>query len=93
MDTILIIILALSICLNIFFGFAIYKSLSRIDLLETWIIDFKNSIIILYNNLKSIDNRGIFEKDDDVGILFDELSTLINDVVSKVIDEDNNTDN
>jgi len=93
MNIILEIILIVSICINIFLLISLYKSLSRIDLLEEWILDFKNSIIILYNNLKSIDNRGIFEKDDDVGILFDEISTLITDVTNKVIDEDNDTNN
>lgn len=83
--------LIISACINIFLTIAIYKSLARIELLETWIIEFKNNIKSLYKNLKFIDDRDIFEKDDDVGILFDEISSIISAVSSKVIDEDNNT--
>lgn len=67
------IILAISISANIFLLISFKKSLNYIEFLESWMIDFKNLIKNTYNKLKSLDDRNIFEKDDDVGFLFSEL--------------------
>jgi hypothetical protein len=41
--------------------------------------------------LKDVDNRGIFEKDDDVGFLFTDLKQIIESLNKKVKEEE--TDN
>jgi hypothetical protein len=77
LDTILIIFLIISIISNIFLYKSLSKSFKINDILEGWILDFKDEIILLYKKVKHIDDRGIFEKDDDVGILFQEIQRII----------------
>ena len=68
-----------------------FQSFNQIDILEDWIINFKNSVESTFNKLKDVDNRGIFEKDDDVGFLFTDLKQIIESLNKKVKEEE--TDN
>jgi hypothetical protein len=77
-----------SIILNIILFLIIKKCLSKIDILEGWILTFKNNIESLYKNLKSIDERGMFEKDDDVGVLFLQIHDIIKNVKNIVLDDE-----
>lgn len=47
------------------------------DIYEENYIDTKIKLEILYRELKDIDDRGIFEKDDDVGSTFEGIKSLI----------------
>jgi hypothetical protein len=75
--------------LNIFLVVSLKKAFTQIDLLESWLIDFKALVKNTYNKLKSIDDRGIFVKDDDVGVLFTDLLNII-DIANKRIQTDDN---
>lgn len=75
--------------LNIFLVVSLKKAFTQIDLLESWLIDFKSLVKNTYNKLKSIDDRGIFVKDDDVGVLFTDLLNII-DIANKRIQTDDN---
>ena len=77
-----------SIILNIILFLIIKKCLSKIDILEGWILTFKNNIESLYKNLKSIDERGMFEKDDDVGVIFLQIHDIIKNVKNIVLDDE-----
>jgi hypothetical protein len=77
-----------SIILNIILFLIIKKCLSKIDILEGWILTFKNNIESLYKNLKSIDERGMFEKDDDVGVLFLQIHDIIKNVKNIVLNDE-----
>ena len=79
----------LSTMLNIFLVVSLKKAFTQIDLLESWLIDFKALVKNTYNKLKSIDDRGIFVKDDDVGVLFTDLLNII-DIANKRIQTDDN---
>ena len=67
----------MSLILNIFLIISLKRTLNYIDLLESWIADFKILVNNTYKKLKFIDNRNIFEKDDDVGFLFSDLLNII----------------
>ena len=82
------ILLVTSIILNIILFLIIKKCLSKIDNLEGWILTFKNNIESLYKNLKSIDERGMFEKDDDVGVIFLQIHDIIKNVKNIVLDDE-----
>jgi len=82
-------LLLLSTMLNIFLVVSLKKAFTQIDLLESWLIDFKALVKNTYNKLKSIDDRGIFVKDDDVGVLFTDLLNII-DIANKRIQTDDN---
>jgi len=85
----LLFLLLLSTILNIFLVVSLKKAFTQIDLLESWLIDFKALVKNTYNKLKSIDDRGIFVKDDDVGVLFTDLLNII-DIANKRIQTDDN---
>jgi hypothetical protein len=54
---------------------------------EDWILDTQSKIEDLQITLKNIDDREIFEKDDEVGVLFDEIRDLVNDYKTRIMDE------
>jgi len=88
MEIILICFLLLSIILNIFLCVSLFKSFRFTDQLESWVIDFKEEINSLYKKLKSIDERDMFEKDDDVGIIFQQIKDIISNTKTKIVDDE-----
>jgi hypothetical protein len=82
-------LLLISAILNIFLVISLKKAFNQIDLLESWLIDFKSLIKNTYNKLKSIDDRGIFVKDDDVGVLFTDLLNIIEITNTRIQSDDN----
>lgn len=75
--TILLVLLLTSVICNVFLIISLKRSFFQIDVLESWIVDFKSLVDNTYKKLKNIDDRGIFEKDDDVGILFKDIQNII----------------
>ena len=82
-------VLLTSLILNIFLLVALKKSFVQIDTLEAWLLEFKFFIKNTYNKLKFVDDRCIFEKDDDVGFLFTDLLNIIK-LTNKRIQTDDN---
>lgn len=64
--------------------------------LTQWVTDFGKLTGNVYKQLKSIDERGIFEKDDEVGFLFQDMVTIITEYNNRINniqnDDRNNTD-
>lgn len=77
MIILLSILLGISITLSIVLGYIIYICQNKIDIYEQWIVEFKNDVNDVYQDLKSVDDKNIFEKDDDVGMIFSELYKII----------------
>tara|TARA_B100002019_G_C21257391_1_gene594674 strand:- start:1810 stop:2037 length:228 start_codon:yes stop_codon:yes gene_type:complete len=50
---------------------------------ENWTVDIQGKFTELYTNIKNVDQREIFEKDDDVGVAFDEIKQIIEDFKQK----------
>ena len=90
-EILLLILLFISVAVNVFLLITSKKLFNQIDILEDWIINFKKSVENTYNKLKAIDNRGIFEKDDDVGFLFSDLKQTMETLIKNVKEEE--TDN
>ena len=86
---VIITVLLTSLILNIFLLVALKKSFVQIDTLETWLLEFKLLVKNTYNKLKFVDDRFIFEKDDDVGFLFTDLLNIIK-LTNKRIQTDDN---
>ena len=80
----LLILLLISLVVNIFLLISLKRAFSQIDILEEWLIEFKLLINNTYKKLKNIDERGMFEKDDDVGIVFKNIIEII-DLTNKRI--------
>ena len=80
-----------SVAINIFLFISLKHAFNTIDSLEYWIIDFRTSIKNVYKKLKEVDNRGIFEKDDDVGFLFTDINNIIKITNQRINDESDNS--
>jgi len=78
------ILLILSGVLNIFLGIGVRNLLKQNEELEDTLIQVvegtKNRVQAALDEMKSIDNRQVFEKDDEVGATFDQLQNIINDL-------------
>lgn len=86
--TIVTIILSLCLIASLVANVLLYKAGVRqlsaneileenIQLLESWISDFRADVLKTAAHVKLIDDNQMFEKDDDVGIVFRDLSDLI----------------
>jgi len=69
--------LTISLILNIFLLVSLKRAFNQIDILEEWLVEFKLLVDNTYKKLKNIDDRGMFEKDDDVGIVFKNIVEIV----------------
>jgi hypothetical protein len=46
---------------------------------ENWTTDIRSKFEGVYTKIKNVDQREIFEKDDDVGVAFQEIKKIIED--------------
>ena len=74
---ILTVVLTVSICANIYFFIKMNDLLDVIETMQQWNDQYKNLVENTYRKLKEIDEKQIFEKDDDVGFVFSEIVKLI----------------
>jgi hypothetical protein len=81
---ILSVLLLVSIGVNIYFGAMLNRSIDKNEQYELWISDIEKAINITYNKLKIIDDKQIFEKDDDVGFVFSNIVKLIEKLKSQL---------
>lgn len=91
MTIFLLFLLLLSIITNVFLVVSLKKAFNQIDILEDWLVDFRFLIKNTYNKLKSIDDKGIFEKDDEVGVLFTDLLEIIKLTNKRIQTDDDNS--
>jgi len=89
----LIFVLLISLMTNIFLIISLRRAFFTIDVLESWLVDFKGLVNNVYKKLKDVDNRGIFEKDDDVGFLFSDIVNIIKITNERINDESSNPAN
>jgi hypothetical protein len=81
---ILLVLLLISLIVNIFLLISLKRAFNQIDILEEWLVEFKLLMNNTYKKLKNIDERGMFEKDDDVGVIFKNIIEII-DLTNKRI--------
>lgn len=63
-----------------FFGVVTFYALRRINEYENIILKINNTIETIKIQLKTIDDKGTFESDDEVGFFFTEIKQLSNDL-------------
>lgn len=57
--------------------YTLKTALDKIEIYEQFIIDRRDAYYQLLQNIRDIDAKQIFEKDDEVGVTFDEIKTEI----------------
>jgi predicted PurR-regulated permease PerM len=77
MIILLSLMLVLFVATTVILSYVAYNSQNKIDIYEGWIVEFKNDISDVYRQMKIIDDRQIFEKDDEVGSTFSQLYFII----------------
>ena len=65
---------------TIFLGLVAFYALRRINEYENIILNINNTIETIKIQLKTIDDKGTFESDDEVGFFFQEIKQLGNDL-------------
>lgn len=76
-------------------GFAtvgMLKGLKKVEYYESTLSSVRQRISDTYTQMREIDTLGAFESDDDVGIIFSELKTLV-DELQNYINEETNLEN
>ena len=67
----------------------IYSSwnlLKKQELTEDWLVALENRLSNIIDEVKEIDNKGMFEADDEVGTIFSQINAMIttlNDFLAK----------
>ena len=76
-------VLVVSIGFNIFLIKATHLASDKIDEYESWILGYQKTVQETYSMLKTIDEREIFERDDEVGFVFSNIVSIVNDLKEK----------
>jgi hypothetical protein len=83
-----LIILGISIVFNVILLIGVLNLLRQNEQLEDRVVNTINStrdkISYALENMRSLDNREVFEKDDEVGVTFDELKKIIEDLNNEI---------
>ena len=85
---IIIILFVISLVLNIFLLTSLKINLKKIEIYESWILNYREIVKETYMSLKKVDDKEIFEKDDDVGAAFSNIMEIIQDLQEKTHEED-----
>ena len=77
MIIILTLLLGLFVTTTVILCYVTYNSQNKIDIYESWIVELKDDINNVYRQIKLVDDKQIFEKDDDVGGVFSDLYLIL----------------
>ena len=58
--------------------YVIWNTNTKLESLEDWATDFINIIEKVQLDIKKIDYKGYFEADDEVGAIFEQIKTTVN---------------
>lgn len=64
--------------------YVIYNLDKKLTIYTDWLTKYRTRIEEVYTQLKVIDDRNLFEKDDDVGFVFSELLNTISDFDAEI---------
>jgi hypothetical protein len=81
---ILSVFLTITICALIACYIVINIQNDKINTYENWVIEFNNDVINTYKQLKTLDQRQIFSKDDDVGFAFSQILEIVEKLKDKI---------
>lgn len=78
------ILLTISIVVIIYCIKLIGLQSEKIEVYEDWIIEFKEDVNKTYKDIKELDSKEIFCKDDDVGMVFKDMVNIIEKLDERV---------
>jgi hypothetical protein len=77
MSIILSLLVGFFVATTVVLAYIVYNCQNKIDIYEGWIVEFKDDVNDVYLHIKDIDDKQIFEKDDEVGATFSDLYLII----------------
>ena len=72
--------LILFILLTLVESYVIFNLTKKTERLETWVEDYAQRAIDTQETLKQIDDKGNFEADDEVGIVFQSIKATVDEI-------------
>jgi len=72
--------LILFILLTLVEGYVIFNLTRKVERLENWVEDYAQRVIDTQQVLKEIDDKGNFEADDEVGIVFQSIKSTVDEL-------------
>ena len=76
----IVVLLVMSIILNVALVYASYVAVKKIEIYEDNIMRFYEGATHILRTSRHLDNKEMFEKDDEVGDLFQQLITVIGEL-------------
>ena len=76
----IVVLLVMSIILNVALVYASYVAVKKIEIYEDNIMRFYEGATQILRTSRHLDNKEMFEKDDEVGDLFQQLITVIGEL-------------
>jgi hypothetical protein len=73
-------------------GVIIRNLIIQNSLYEEWVINLSNRVEKTHDEMQMLDERDMFESDDEVGIIFREIKELIDELYEKMGEEDESED-
>ena len=82
------IIIGVSVILNIILLIGVRNLLRQNEQLEDRLVDIVDTTRIkvsdALSNMRKLDNREVFEKDDEVGVTFEEMKKIVEDLDNEI---------
>ena len=85
-------LLVISAVLNVVLIYSSYVAVKKIEIYEDNIMKFYTGATQILRTSRHLDNREMFEKDDEVGTLFDQLIEVIGELRGIIYEEEEKED-
>ena len=72
--------LILFILLTLIEGYVIFNLTRKTERLESWVEEYAQRVVDTQQVLKEIDQKGNFESDDEVGVVFQSIKETIDEL-------------
>jgi hypothetical protein len=80
--------LGISIFINLILIYGIRNLIRQNEQLEDKLVnlvqDIRNRVFTALENMRSLDNREVFEKDDEVGVTFQEIKKIVENLENEI---------
>ena len=85
---IVVVLLVISAVINVALIYASYVAVKKIEIYEDNVIRFYEGATKILRTSRQLDNREMFEKDDEVGALFQQLIIVIGELRGVIYEEE-----
>jgi len=69
-------------------GYVIWNVMGKVERLEDWIETYTEKIYGAYSEMQLLDDKGVFEADDEVGDVFSQLKNVTQQLSQEGVEED-----